>query len=336
MTFLLCLRLLGGDFAPGGYVPWGPGGPFIINSQPPYDNHSSAAYHDFYAAQNGPFNTPAINVSQQSGYIMPQSYDGSHLPESGHLIPHSNPNEAGASLAAVEKPEEYSSESIVETLLETNRQEKAPKLIRVYASDEEDGVTGASTPTQCESEQATVLWLFDGPVKETGERIKKEAAAQDRSKRQLTKLTYDSSPTLDSDKSPSGRSQQHRFDISHNGAFIIDSDSISTLGCSRSRSCSPPSRPVDYLVSLDAPSESQQKISLKGGKTIEDIVRRMDKEREDNLSETLLLDVITSLETEQKEKDTQMAKKKVNFLVDSGSSRSRSCSLTRTSSSKSV
>ncbi|KAJ5548729.1 hypothetical protein N7513_005963 [Penicillium frequentans] len=115
-----------------------PGGPLIINGQPQYGDNSPAVYHEFLAPDGVGLSPPASVTSQPGSYFTPQPYTEPYPAHQEYLAP---PHvQVKVTLPPI-KPEETERKAIenegIEKLLEPERLEKPPKLIRVYESDTE-------------------------------------------------------------------------------------------------------------------------------------------------------------------------------------------------------
>ncbi|KAJ5930668.1 hypothetical protein N7466_006161 [Penicillium verhagenii] len=327
------------------YNPGMPNGPLIVNGQPPYGGPNPAFYPEFFTPESAFMSPPSSVSSQPGGYFPPQPYTEPYMPgpHPDYLVPPSapikiTPPPTEKTQVVEEKAtdnggdDEVTETGSIEKLLERMTVEQAPKLIRVYDSDtESDGeadedkvpVPIPASTVEHDSRKHTVTIL--DPVKEEDE----ESAVEKAHDTQSSEQTAVSGPSSE------------------------DQASTPSHSCSRSRSCSPPSRVPFEVPSKSSPKAACQNIHAVGGKTIAEYVRSMVEARQqDNIDETfdesLVREVILSLELEmQQEKELEIAEEiaeadkkkeqgKERSVINRGSSSSRSCSLTRTCSVKSI
>ncbi|KAJ6032298.1 hypothetical protein N7540_003030 [Penicillium herquei] len=292
------------------------GGPFIINSPLQYDGSISAFDHEPFPPYDGFMIPSSGNMSQHGGYSNQQVYDkhGAYASKIGHQPPPHEPHKTTPPPKNCETLKDKAAEDTgIEKLLELNRPEAPPKLIRV---DEFDCNT---TPKQREQLE---------PVKEEDE---------DGNETQATELTCDSASMSDSSSSRSSHRYHYRLDKNCNNAHARYLGKESTPSFSRSHSCSRPSS----MIALYAPSSAASDICLATQttptKTIDEYVRyQAPAEKDLGVSENVKRDLVISLEADQVQKQNMGIKKKIAIALNPSSSYRRSHSLTRICSPKSV
>ncbi|KAJ5798131.1 uncharacterized protein N7503_007427 [Penicillium pulvis] len=265
-----------------------PGGALIINGQPQYGDNSPAVYHEFFTPESAGLSPPASVTSQPGSYFTPQPYTEPYPAHQNQLAP---PHVQVKVTLPPTKPKDTEEKVVenegIEKLLEPERLEKPPKLIRVYESD---------TESDDEKEQEKC----SARIFELGERSPLIPALKSL-KEEDEKLKVE------------GHDIRTTEPTSNSGPPSEDQVSTPSHASSRSGSCSPP-----YRIAFH--------------------VRSQLVELESDLGEAAIQEVILSLKKELKLKkqEQEAEKNKGKLLLDSGSSTSRSCSLTRSCSSKSI
>ncbi|KAJ6115052.1 hypothetical protein N7486_000830 [Penicillium sp. IBT 16267x] len=115
-----------------------PSGPLIVNGQPQYGGNSPAVYHEFFTPESGFLSPPSSVTSQPGSYFTPQPYAEPYPAHQNYLTPPHVQVKVTLPPTKVEGADEKWIENEgIEKLLEPERLEKPPKLIRVYESDAE-------------------------------------------------------------------------------------------------------------------------------------------------------------------------------------------------------
>ncbi|KAJ5999124.1 hypothetical protein N7451_006934 [Penicillium sp. IBT 35674x] len=273
-----------------------PGGALIINGQAPYGDNSPGVYHEFFTPESAGLSPPSSVTSQPGSYFTPQPYTEPYLAHQEYLAP---PHAQVKVTLPPTKPEESGMKVVedegIEKLLEPERLEKPPKLIRVYKSDAEsddDEEQGKCSARKFEFEETSHLIPALNPVKEEDEKLYVE-----------------------------GHEIQTTEPASNSGPPSEDQVSTPSHASPRSGPCSPP-----YRIAFHVRSQLVELESDLGEAAIQEVILSLKRELKLKKQEQ---------EAEmQGEKEAEKNKRKI--LVDSGSSTSRSCSLTRSCSSKSI
>ncbi|KAJ5772139.1 hypothetical protein N7520_002668 [Penicillium odoratum] len=294
-----------------------PHGPLIVNGQLSYGSNSPAFYREMCTPESGFMSTPSSVASQDGSYFTTQTYTEPCMAPQRDLAPPLNRIKVSLPTAKVEETEEEVPECEgIEKLLEQKEPEKPPRLIRIYDSDtesDEEGEEYRGLTRKLELEDANHLVPAFKQVKgEEEEEEGKKMDVQERRESQNTEVTSDSGP------------------------LSADQRSTPSHSRSRSRSCSPLSRTAVSVHSRDL-RDSDQEVHVTPKKTVAEIVRSVLPTLESDIDERLIQEVI--LEEEERMKQERAMKKKQKPTVDRGSSKSstsRSCSLTRSCSSKSI
>ncbi|KAJ5632939.1 hypothetical protein N7490_009278 [Penicillium lividum] len=292
-----------------------PNVPLIVNGQPSYGSSSPAIYPEMCTPESGFVSTPSSVASQDGSYFTTQTQTEPCMAPQRDLTPPPIKIKVSLPTAKVEEPEETVPECEgIEKLLEQKEPEKPPRLIRIYDSDTEsdkEAEEHRGLTRKLELENANRIVPAFKQVKEEEEEGK-EVDVQERRESRTTEVTSDSGP-------PSA-----------------DQVSTPSHSRSRSRSCSPLSRTAIHAHSRDS-RDADQEVHVTPKKTVAEIVRSVLPKLESDIDERLIQEVI--LEEEERMKQERAMKKKQKLTVDRGSSKSstsRSCSLTRSCSSKSI
>lgn len=252
-----------------------PSGPLIINGQPQYGGSSPAVYHDFFTPESAFLSPPSSVTSQPGSYFTPQPYTEPYPANQKYLAPPHVQNRMTLPPTKVEGTEGKVIETEgIEKLLEPERLEKPPKLIRVCESDTES----------------------DGE--------------EEQDKRCAPNIELEK-PDVEQ-----GHETQTTEQISDSGRPSEGQVSTPSQASSRSGSCSPP-----YRISFHVRSQLVELDSDLGEAAIQEVILSLKRE-------------LKLKKQEQEAKNKEKNKEKVR--VDHGSSTSRSCSLTRSCSSKSI
>ncbi|KAJ5639771.1 uncharacterized protein N7484_007633 [Penicillium longicatenatum] len=220
--------------SPDVYNPGIPGGPLIINGQPQYGGNSPAVYHEFFTPDSGFLSPPTSITSHPGDYFTPQPFtEPEPYPTHRRYL---NPPNVQVKVTMPPNMVERTGKKIIEDegiirLLEPEKPEKAPKLIRVYESDSEynDEEEHHKCPTpKIELADTNHLIPVLNPVKEEYEELDVEEGHET----QTTEPTSNSGPPSE------------------------DQVSTPSHASSRSRSCSPPSRIAFHVRSQMAELDS--------------------------------------------------------------------------------
>ncbi|KAJ5726398.1 uncharacterized protein N7483_007755 [Penicillium malachiteum] len=257
-------------------------GPFIINSPLQYDGSMSALNHEAFPPHGGFPSLSSGNISQHGGYSNQQAYDGqgAYAATFDHQPPPHEQHQTTPPPKNCEMVKDKAAEDTgIEKLLELNKPEAPPKLIRVGEFD-------CSTTTK-KKEQLE-------PVKEEDE---------DGNETQATELTCDSASISDSSSSRSSHRYHYRLDKNCKNDHTKHLGKEYTPSFSRSRSCSRPSSMIAYYAPSSPASDICLATQTTPTKTIDEYVRYQAPTKQDlSVSENVKRDVVIPLEAEQVQK----------------------------------
>lgn len=272
-----------------------PSGPLIINGQPQYGGNSPAVYHEFFTPESAFLSPPSSVTSQPGSYFTPQPYIEPYPAHQKYLAPPHVQVKVTLPSTKVEETEEKIIENEgIEKLLEPERLEKPPKLIRVYESESDTESDDEEEQEECcagniKPEKTNHLIPVLNPLKEQD----KEVNVEEGHETQTTEPTSNSGPPSE------------------------DQVSTPSHASSRSGSCSPP-----YRIAFHVRSQLVELDSDLGEAAIQEVILSLKRE--------------LKLKKQEQETEKKAEKNKDKVLVNHGSSTSRSCSLTRSCSSKSI
>lgn len=329
---------------PEAYFSPSPRGPFIINSQTPYDESIPTFYQGPLPMLNEALNSPCVDTSLQIGHSEPY-----YPPNPRYLKPSYQEHKITPPPREIEKSkDEVKDESTIERLLELKEPEKPPKLIRIFKSNKPRDREKKSRVGTTETGLAIHSTALQAPFKKGGQDQKNglEREVEDGNETHTTELTLDSEQTSDSDQSYKGTQA---------GYLLVDRGSVksrsrspscssqsfteayapcapSATSRSRSRSCSSHSCTGAYascvasnLTNSSPAAKKTKSMCLK----IEDYVRDVAYHNSE-LSEELIKQVIEDMSLDK------ALKEKLDTMECSGSRQSGSPSPTPTCSSKPI
>lgn len=291
------------------------GGAMIVNSHPMSNNMPPPPYCDPYASEMGypPYPPPYTMPGPEGGYYMlamsPEAYGLSMqypFPPSGNNDTSSERTNEGTPPEASEPGAEKDKTDEVEIDIYNLPPEKAPRLIKTHDSDSDSDSSDEEKQEQGQEEK------------------EKEDRPSQREKRPK-KIAVLDTVVEETEFLPSSSESE----VSHSPSFSFSPSPSQNE--SRNHSSEPTSSPDPKNPHLQRKALAS-KYQPASGITVEEYVRSEAKTKAvwADLSEELIAQVIGELEEEQ------VDKKVVQSLITASAGTSRSCSLTRTASSKSI